>query len=369
MSIPATTDPTLSRRSTLPLGIGFLLLCMLFVGAPMLLLTTHLGLRGIVDLMHEGGPTAMALPLLHSVVLIALAVMGFVAIVGRRIPAAAVFLPALAPLLVGIAGTIRGVGIVEGVLPVVDPSMRDTLFAKGLSESISPLLIGTLDSGFALLAAAVMFAFAHLALDPRKLTAENAPATAPSRSLAGPALATGLFAFAVSVGARFLLGAGASLTDLPAWFAIVFAVAFAPLAAASLSRLPDNEAGIFAWRNAAHVLPALAGSVALFGYSGMLLARHFGLAAIAGVDPSMKGIILASTAAAVRIRPALIAIDVACATVATALVVSRAASAVRRPAPFSASAIITVLTTLVVASGLLWFEQVNAKVVMLQFAM
>ena len=360
---------SLPRRNTIALAVGYAIGCLILCGLPVFLLGQTLNMRGFTELFAGGGPVTYLLPTVEILVLLLFAVLAFFAIAGQSIPAAVLFVPALVPVALGLIGTARDFENVQRALDVVAPEMRAVLLAKGLSESLGPLALGALESGFALFAAALLFALSQLAIDTRRLKAVDTdnPVGSQSRSSgAALALILALMALAVSIGSRFLLGQGLIATDLAVFAALVLPVVYAPLAASSLMRLPENEAGVTAWRNAAHVIPALAGAVTLIGFAGIELARLRGLGTVAGVSPEFKATLMAQLAAEIRMRPQMIAIDVACAAAASGLVLLRAPRPVRRPHPLGASSLITIGATLAVALGLVWFARIELRTIATQ---
>jgi TonB family protein len=136
--------------------------------------------------MQEGGWSTYLSIAIALIGLLAIGVCGVLLATGKRVPMSIPGAIAVLPWIVGLAGMMLGLRLVESALAVVEPSFAERLLAQGIGECFAARLIGSGASAVLLLALSLVLL----------VGAFKSEARAPS--FTGAALAFGAFAFALA---------------------------------------------------------------------------------------------------------------------------------------------------------------------------
>ena len=285
--------------------------------------------------MQEGGVPAYLIVGLHPILTILSAVLGILAVRGKRIPLAALVGLAVAPVMIGLAGCAiyksKIVGAVMG--ESIDPSQKLRIMAEGFSELDTLYVHGALAGGALLFLAAFAAIGSVLSVDPSRV---SPPAPARPAVLGGIGAGAAVVVLAL-VGLRFLRPA--SPGGVEATLALVFLAAGAAAAGPLVTRLgalaaASHTEGDLRRARANAALPALILPLAVFflDRATFALSESRVLGAISGysVDASLRGEAFARFGAAMAAasRASLVETSAAVVLLATALVLALR----RRPA-------------------------------------
>ncbi|WP_394835227.1 AgmX/PglI C-terminal domain-containing protein [Pendulispora rubella] len=241
------------------------------------------------QLFRNGGVYSYLCLGTHTITMILLGVLGASYIAGRRIPGWLLYIVALGPFFVGVAGTSVGHRATLTVLQeqAVRGFQATRIFAEGMAEARSSTILGNTMTAFALTLVALAALFRVASLDGRAIDLRK---TRPSGAAMGMAGGVAVFGLLAGLGLRIALK---EIHTLPGILVLLAAVAAAILAAfrAPLAALMDSD-----------IVPTLlvlalsTSAAALFlASSGSSLGIASSLHAISGesVDPVQRGAILA----------------------------------------------------------------------------
>ncbi len=333
MTATDVASAAVPRRWVTPLAVVHAVLCLAAISLPGLVLLAAEGqLRHLARLFAAGGPFMVLVLPAYGLVALLYAVLGYFFIGGKRVPGAALLLPAALPLLVGLGGTVTGLAQGFAALAVASPDQRPLLLVESLSEATPSVAVGALASGFLALGVVVLAFFGHLALDRRALR----PAGGPARRATVPVIVSAavvVFALGLSVALHVAHFAHSTFPfDGVVWLALFLGGVLAPFVVPALrdvDRLADERQRGELWRRAALMPFAMAASLALFGWAGYELTRSNLMSAFARLDPTMRVHLAAVAAANLHARPLFIAINAALGLVVLAvpLLLARKAAA------------------------------------------
>jgi hypothetical protein len=226
--------------------------------------------KGLKRLFREGGAVTWAVAFFHVVAMGALGGLGFLSIRGKRIPSAALLLPALAPFLAGVLGTALDLIKVHQALGFADGEHRAVMLAQGFSESLVPAQLGAMSSGMVALGVMTAGAFGLAGL--------HLPAMATRRAGAlGAAAGAGVILIASCIAIRAALGLRPDAGDVAAWGGLIsaaFCGGIASLALASIAEHTDPDAAGTIWRKGGMMAAAGGLGLALLGLSDLLDAQR-----------------------------------------------------------------------------------------------
>jgi len=236
------------------------------------------------QLFRNGGVYSYLCLATHTLTMILLGALGGSYIAGRRIPGWLLFIVALGPFFVGVAGT--SVAHRTTLTVLGDESARGfqatRIFATGMAEARASTILGNTMTAFALTLVALAALFRVASLDGRAIDLRKTRPAGPAMVMAGAVAVFGLLA---GLGLRLALK---EVHALPGVLILLAAVAAAVLAAfrAPLAAIVESD-----------IVPTLlvlavsTSAAALFlATSGGSLALASSLQAVAGesVDPSQR---------------------------------------------------------------------------------
>ncbi|WP_394845765.1 AgmX/PglI C-terminal domain-containing protein [Pendulispora brunnea] len=241
------------------------------------------------QLFRNGGVYSYLCLGTHTLTMILLGVLGVSYITGRRIPGWLMFIVALGPFFVGVAGTSVSHRATLAVMrePAVSGFHATRMFAEGMAEARSSTILGTTMTAFALTMVALAALFRVASLDGRAIDLRKTRPSGAAMGIAGGVAVLGLLA---GLGLRLALR---EIHALPGVLILLAAVGAAILAAfrAPLTALVDGD-----------IVPTLlvlavstSGSALFLASSGSSLGLASTLHAISGesVDPWQRTAILA----------------------------------------------------------------------------
>lgn len=120
-------------------------------------------------LLREGGGVLLLVAFLHTILSVAMTVMGAFVVRGRAIPGAFLFGGALLPAMVGAGGALYQQNRMVQAIANVSPAYSVRIGAQGFSEIDSLIAFASLASGALALLAAVVLVGGVLSVDARKL--------------------------------------------------------------------------------------------------------------------------------------------------------------------------------------------------------